>query len=498
MLWRVLQTGWPHSKVDVGALNTAMSTGARLRALAAEDEEEDEDLGEDEAGHPLSEALERQEVEAVEALLAAGVAPLPSPEEAAAGGANPLGDDFARALELLSPALAAPIVRALAPRLEAEVAQGRWLPLWLCIQLGLTSKAEEMLKEGANVRAEEAVGALKRALLNTYEGAANPYAPLDALRAACPTEECWAGLRRGAATAMLHVELHQALNFERDPDMQVVRQLVVDFGANASDLSGVLAPEFADLARVSSNGENMSPLMLLAVNVYSSTSAAKEAAELLLEFRADPNQPDEDGDTALNWALLKQHAPMAEVLARAGASLAGEAVDQLQVWSHPNSLRPLAKALAPQLQGQVSGGCDPWPTWLQVQFGLPGAAEAAVSTHHEDGLQEVVQALLLSTCCGGSPDLIERSLRSRLGEEAYATVRGEAARALLAREVAGAFGGRWPLDTAWASQLLDAGADVNMLVDLGEESEPEDWGDAEDSLIGDDEEGAEEEAREAD
>lgn len=474
MLWRVLESGWPHRAVDMDALNAALTMGARIWRLDGDDDE----------AHPLGEALERQEAEAVRALLACGPSPPPLLEDSTED--SPLGPSFVRALELLSPARSVPITRALAPQVDAAAqAYGKRVPLWLSLQLGLTTRSQQLLEEGAAVGADEAAGAIKRALFNQYEGVANPFAPVELIRSRV-TEERWAELRQGAATALLHLELHQAHNFERDPDLDLCRKLLGDFGADPSALSGSLAPEFSELAKVSSNGENLSPLMLLAANCYVSAGVAKQAAQLLIEFKADPNQPDEDGDTALFWALLQQQAHVAEVLVRAGGRMADACVDRLQAWSHPGHLQPLAAALAPQLQKLPSSGqCEEeeWPAWMQVQFGLARAKQAAEAADTDEGLLEVFEALLLAPCCGGSPGAIEASLKERLGEEPFARHRTEAAGALLGREVVGAFGGKWPLDTAWVKKLLDYGADVNMLLDLGDSAEPEeDFGDIEDSF----------------
>uniref|UniRef100_A0A7S1LC47 Uncharacterized protein n=1 Tax=Alexandrium catenella TaxID=2925 RepID=A0A7S1LC47_ALECA len=456
----------------MGALRAALAIGARTWRV--------DDDGEDDS-NPFGEALERQEAEAVTALLPTGPSPPPLLRESAED--SPLGPNFVRALELLSPERAVPISRALAPAVEAAASeQGVQIPLWLCLQLGLAARAERMLAEGAEVGAEEAAGAIKRALFNQHEGVANPNAPLDAVKARC-SEERWGVLRKGASTALLHLELHQAHNFERDPDIQLCRKLLRDFGADPSALSGSLAPEFSELAKVTSNGENLSPLMLLAANCYISPGAAKEAAELLIQFKADPNQPDEDGDTALFWALLQQQAYVAEVLVRSGGCLADACLDRLQAWSHPKHLQPLAAALAPQLQTARSGQEEnEWPPWMQVQFGLSLAKEAADTADADESLPEIFEALILASYCGGSPGPIEASLGERLGQERCQQLRTEAAGALLGREVVGAFAGKWPLDTAWVDQLLDLGADVNMLLDLGDSTVSEDdFGDAEGS-----------------
>mmetsp|Transcript_82127 Transcript_82127/g.259166 ORF Transcript_82127/g.259166 Transcript_82127/m.259166 type:complete len:132 (-) Transcript_82127:65-460(-) len=96
----------------------------------------------------------------------------------------------------------------------------------------------------------------------------------------------------------------------------------------------------------------------------------------------------------------------------------------------------------------------------------------------------MVEALMLAPYCGGVAEPIEAILRGRVGEEEWQRTKVESACILLGREVVGAFGGKWQLDTVWVKHLLEAGADVNMLLDLGDSTEAEDdWGDGEDSAI---------------
>eukprot|EP00747_Dinoflagellata_sp_TGD_P022551 gnl/TRDRNA2_/TRDRNA2_129181_c6_seq1.p1 gnl/TRDRNA2_/TRDRNA2_129181_c6~~gnl/TRDRNA2_/TRDRNA2_129181_c6_seq1.p1 ORF type:complete len:274 (+),score=63.57 gnl/TRDRNA2_/TRDRNA2_129181_c6_seq1:47-823(+) len=227
--------------------------------------------------------------------------------------------------------------------------------------------------------------------------------------------------------------------------------------------------------------------MLLAVNTHTSAEEARRVTSMLVEFRADPNLPDEDGDTALFWAISKGNLPVAETLLRTGAALTASATECLQSWVHPHDLQRLAEVLVAKLHEEetvASRAASPAatqvrPAWLQVQFGLSGAITAAkkeIVDAEANGRssaigEELAVAVLLADFCSGGSAAVENCLSEHLGEPRWSELKHAAAGAILCREVAGAFRGAWQLDQKFVLQMLKAGADPNLGVDVGNDSD---------------------------
>jgi len=285
--------------------------------------------------------------------------------------------------------------------------------------------------------------------------------------------DTWNAMRRNSATALLLFELRQAINFESDPDVPSLRRLLTDFGAEPNAFPESLPEDFQELTKASGHGESLTPLMLLAVNAYCSPTTSSELVELLIHQKADPDQPDEDGDTALFWALLHYNAPVAEALTKAGATITDSSIDFLQTWTHPGTLQPLATSLRPQLLRRDPTGL---PSWMRVQFGIgttPDVLHEVFEYWTEDLGEELAVALMLARFCFENSAQQSDVVRGCIGEERWPVFQRVAAQHLLVGEVSGASGGKWVLDTSFVMHLLDVGADVNTLIELDGESDEE-------------------------
>jgi len=447
MLWRALESGWPEYQISGDALAVALAHGADACA------------SNEEGMNPIRAALERQAASALELLLNAGVSP-----------DFVFEDDCVGLMQLVFRDRAREVVKALAPHVDKHYRAGD-MPLWLSLKMSLASRTEAALQAEPGLAAPSATELLQCELMGNNSGGALATAR-KALQARAGNDT-WNATRKNSATALLLFELRQAINFESDPDVPSLRRLLIDFGAEPNAFPETLPLDFQELTKASGHGESLTPLMLLAVNAYCSPTTSSELVELLIHQKADPDQPDEDGDTALFWALLHDNAPVAEALTRAGAAITDSSIDFLQTWTHPGTLQPLAIALRPQLLRRDPTGL---PSWMKVQFGIGTTPDMLreVFEGWTEGLgEELAVAVMLARFCFEHSDQQSDIVRGFLGEEIWPVLQRVAAQHLLVREVSGASGGKWVLDTSFVMHLLDVGADVNTLIELDGESDQE-------------------------
>jgi ankyrin repeat protein len=110
-------------------------------------------------------------------------------------------------------------------------------------------------------------------------------------------------------------------------------------------------------------------------------SGNRERVSALLAKRADPNQPEVDGTTALHWAVQRDDRPMAEQLLRAGARVTA---------ANRYGVQPLALACvnanAAMIESLLGAGADANAAMSQ--------GETALMTAARSGVVPAVEALL--------------------------------------------------------------------------------------------------------
>lgn len=365
------------------------------------------------------------------------------------------------------------------------------VPLWLrLLGPGAASASREAAVKAGNGD-DQAVDEAAAAVALLLGG--STATPLEVEVRRCSGEKAWKELEQSAATALLLKELRGAHEYDRDLDLDLIKMLLRK-GANAN-----ASQQSASLFRREWEEEDYTPLVLLANACGVPAASAAAAVEMLVEYMADVEQVDSDGDNALAWAVMKQNAPVVEALVKAGATLGQSLVEEegspLAVVTHPAMLRPIAEALGPTIRTVLEDFPSP-PLWLLVQFGTPEAVMAVLSQGTPHIVAADVEALLRrrtqggglvgGALGGGSPEDLEvatvlraAAIRQHAGPgqppEAAArlwkTLLSDAATALLRQEVEGAFDGTFSLDLGFVEALLASGAEPNLQVAVGEEEE---------------------------
>lgn len=332
--------------------------------------------------------------------------------------------------------------------------------------------------------------------------------------------DAWTQLLARTSTALLLKELRGTHFDDRELDVELVRELLkysADVNAGQNSVSSLA---FA----IDWGEEDFTPLVLLANASQISTEAATTVVQLLLENRADVEHADDDGDTALTWAVIKNNLPVVQALASAGAclgmSLVEEEASPLAALSHPALLIPLAEALGPKIRSTLEDFPSP-PLWLVVQFGTLQALKTLLGDPEDRPEVDTlaVEALLRRRLQrggfdGGALDIfcdedkeVAMTLRSavagadqadQLADEAtWRQMLSDAATGLLRQEIEGAYEGTFELDLPFVRALLATGADPNLQVigddDLDEDADDDEDEDAEEEGVSepdeDDEEG---------
>ncbi|CAJ1450347.1 unnamed protein product, partial [Effrenium voratum] len=312
-------------------------------------------------------------------------------------------------------------------------------------------------------------------------------------------EEQFEKMQTFSATRRLLMELRQALDEERDPEVSVIQEALRS-GAD---------PNAREKEEEESLG--LTGLALLAMSYRSSPESVTRSIHALLEAKADLEIEVDDGATPLLVALRHRNMTALEVLAKATAEsrmdapdcsnccgsgpaprIVTEILDEVGCLSEDSRRLRVEELLRPVLKGG-NGRLAPLPLWTWVEHGSVAAveallrsAEATVSVDDVISLQRCrsekprqqiegsVRHCLGGAAGRGASDLYLRAvgeplgdggrqelLRRKCGEEEYARLRTEAATRRLLQELREAFDDQRDVQLSIIQSSLELEADAN-------------------------------------
>ncbi|CAJ1366907.1 unnamed protein product [Effrenium voratum] len=269
-----------------------------------------------------------------------------------------------------------------------------------------------------------------------------------------------------SATRRLLMELRQALDEERDPEVSVIQEALRS-GAD---------PNAREKEEEESLG--LTGLALLAMSYRSSPESVTRSIHALLEAKADLEIEVDDGATPLLVALRHRNMTALEVLAKATAEsrmdapdcsnccgsgpaprIVTEILDEVGCLSEDSRRLRVEELLRPVLKGG-NGRLAPLPLWTWVEHGSVAAVEALLRS--AEATVSVDDVISLQRCRSEKPrQQIEELLRRKCGEEEYARLRTEAATRRLLQELREAFDDQRDVQLSIIQSSLELEADAN-------------------------------------
>jgi len=337
------------------------------------------------------------------------------------------------------------------------------LPLWVWIQAGSAAAVEALLRNAAH---EEAVGEDVFIALQRSSGDEESRKQIAEHLREHVGEEQFEKMQTFSATRRLLMELRQALDEERDPEVSVIQEALRS-GAD---------PNAREKEEEESLG--LTGLALLAMSYRSSPESVTRSIHALLEAKADLEIEVDDGATPLLVALRHRNMTALEVLAKATAEsrmdapdcsnccgsgpaprIVTEILDEVGCLSEDSRRLRVEELLRPVLKGG-NGRLAPLPLWTWVEHGSVAAVEALLRS--AEATVSVDDVISLQRCRSEKPrQQIEELLRRKCGEEEYARLRTEAATRRLLQELREAFDDQRDVQLSIIQSSLELEADAN-------------------------------------
>jgi len=329
------------------------------------------------------------------------------------------------------------------------------LPLWAWVQAGSAAAVEALLRNASH---DEVVGVDALVALHRSSGGEESRRRMAERVREHLGDGRFRELSVSAATRGLLLELRQALDEEREVELQVVREML----ALRADVN---AREEADEDDDEAEGAyGLTPLNLLAMNARANAESVEGSVRALMEASADVNAETDEAGTPLLTALQHRNIAAVAELCKGPVKFVPEILDELKTLSESSRRHQLEELLCPIIRGDTSRRL---PLWIWVQEGTAPAVEALLQRKEQVDEDALVA---LQRCRGDeeSRGQIEGLLRQHLGDRDYSRLQAAAATRRLLQELREAYDDERDVCLGTVQETLSQGADANT-----QEEEPE-------------------------